>query len=579
MHEWTFLQLASRSTTDLQSLSIYYEPTRDRTVQPKKRNNKERASSQRQSTNTTHPPIIPSLNTPQYLGTYLLSYVKGKEAEATRLANQAKLQGLLSEEAEKKTSLATASAKLDSIQKSKEEEETQIAANLPAIDPVLTMLLDRTKASAVYYGRKETTAGGGTQIQYLKSTQTSVIGKVLKGGDEGEEPDEVGTYASSEGATWPLFQSKEEEETTPNPVEGEDDIVTIKTVYPPSVTVSNVIRDSTVKCFAQIPKLGSYLAVPVRYSSCLWDGGIGDAPPPAEPDAAVEGEAPADPAAEPAAEPSKYAPVTQMKECIIALDTCGQGRLFTATERTFAEDWGVKVSTSLEADEGKRWLDDIKRLEEMAAGESALAAEIEAAVAAGAAFGGDKVAALPEGSGEEVKALADAAGKLEAAYSAAEVGRNTIGVVGMQCNIPPRAEVLTVLSTALSICGDLGGGHTDPLNGKQDWSLIRQNAGESMWAKMKAFEPASLAASRVEALKAGLESLDPSTIAWGHVNPQCAGVGAILKWCQAAIANSEAYAALKDKEEETRLADEAAAAEAAAAEADAAAAAAEAEEE
>lgn len=152
------------------------------------------------------------------------------------------------------------------------------------------------------------------------------MGAVLKGAPEGEEE-------GAEGVTWPLFVSEEKEEVSTDPETGEETTATV-TVFPEAVEIENIVRTREVKCYG-IRKLGAYLAVPVRYSTCLQENSMEDAPPPPEPVPNEDGTMPeVDPDAPP---PPKYQPVLAPAEFLIGLDTSGQGRDFTAKEKAFAK--------------------------------------------------------------------------------------------------------------------------------------------------------------------------------------------------------------------------------------------------
>ena len=208
---------------------------------------------------------------------------------------------------EKEVADAAAAAKAE-----KDKREADLAEELSTstdtaslYGKVLSLIQDNTGAAGVYLGRKETTEAGIQQIQYVASTQEDMTGKVLKGAAEGEEE-------GMEGVTWPIFVSSEVEEVEIDEETQEEKTVT-KTVYPEEISVANVVRDSAVKCFG-LPKLGSYVAVPVRFNGCLHESSIEDAPPPPEPAPVDEADAEADAAAAPEPEPQEVSKKRKRRE-------------------------------------------------------------------------------------------------------------------------------------------------------------------------------------------------------------------------------------------------------------------------
>ncbi len=436
------------------------------------------------------------------------------------------------------------------------KEETDLEAELAEAkdtadlySKVLALVASRTGAVGVYLGRKEVNEAGVSQIQYLSSTQDLMKGTVLKGVPEGEEE-------GAEGVTWPLFVSSEVEETVIDPETQEESTVT-KTVFPEEIEVPNVVRDPAVKCFG-LPKLGSYLAVPVRYSTCLHDASIEDAPPPPEPVAAeeVEGEAPTEP--EVTEPPPKYSPVYQTAEYLIGLDTVGQGREFTAEEKTFAKSWAIKLAEASAAAELKLWNADIVAQEAMAAGEAAVVEGLAGSKEAAAAAAAEKLAALGDEASEDTKTLKDAEFKCAAALEVAKGLAESILSAG-SCNVAPKAEAVKCLQAAAMLSGIDKASYMDVLTGKVDWKLIK-GVVPSLLEKMEAFDASTLAPETLEPIKAVTEGLDENAIPFSHLVASSASMGTVLAWCNAAMAWVEAFVVFKQKEAEAAEAAAAAAA-------------------
>jgi hypothetical protein len=450
---------------------------------------------------------------------------------------------LEAEMAAAKTETDAAQASADAAASALTSEEDALAAELDGCSDiaaqygaVLALVAARTGATGVYLGRKEKKEDGVSQIQYLASTQDGVVGKVLKGVADGEEE-------GQEGVTWGLFVSSEVEETVVDP-ETQEESTTTKTVWPTDVTVGNIVRDPQVKCFG-IPKLGSYMAVPVRYQGCLQEGSIEDSPPPPEPVPNEDGSMPeVDPDAPP---PPKFQPVFAAADYVIGLDTAGQGREFTKSESDFARDWGLKLSAAAEKYERRLWEADIEGLS--AWGDVAdLAAAKAAAEKPPAAEGSDDEKAL-----EDAKNKAAAAGEVLAAL-AGEVEKTAA------CNAAPKAETVKAFAAAMGLAGFEKSAYMDELKGSISWPLVKASlAGLS--EKVAAWDVTTVSAEQVEATKASVEGLDEAAIPFTHIVPNSTAAGAALGWVTAGCAHVEAYIAFKAKEAEAA----AAAAEAAAA--------------
>jgi hypothetical protein len=101
---------------------------------------------------------------------------------------------------------------------------------------------------------------------------------------------------------------------------------------PLPLIIDNVMRDKRCKFFG-IPKLGSYVAVPLSLQSIDHDAGCLPGPPSAEAASSGEnGEENSAPApSEPLAPPPKYVMNKLPSEMIIGFDSIGNYRRFTVT--------------------------------------------------------------------------------------------------------------------------------------------------------------------------------------------------------------------------------------------------------
>lgn len=531
----------------------------------------------------------------QYLGTYLLSYVKAMEAEALKVASVERLTSLeaslAASEAASAASTAAASAKKKQLQAESDSLElslSETAVPPSGIDAVLSLLQVRTGATGAYFGRRETDSQGSSQIQYTNSTQEFMVGAVLKGGAEGEEE-------SFEGVTWPLFASSEVEETTVD-AEGEETTVT-RTVFPEDVVVENVVRNGGVKCFG-LPKLGAYLAVPVRFNSCLWEGGVEDAEPAPEveaveggegEEASEEAEAEAEAKAKEVAAPpprefDKFQPVYRQMECVIGLDTVGQGvgRLLDPESKDLAREWGGKLAGAKAKAELQAWKETVEKLQEWGQGEvdqstakeqgaAKLAEQVaqlsEAVAGAGAGAGAaeGEEAANATAMSEDVKALRESELRTASALELLGGTKAQLLAVGGFA-IPPRNESTKVLGAAMALIGTSEGDYVDVKTGKIDWGKLRMLVGEDFYAKVEALDVASVGDDEklLEKVRGMVEGSDEAGVPFSHVVVTSFTVGNLLGWVNAACAGAEANKAFKVKEAEAAAEAAAAAAEAAA---------------
>jgi hypothetical protein len=506
--------------------------------------------------------VIQPADSVDFLGSYLLTYVKTKEGEAARAekrlnlaaveARVAETNAAAAEEAANKVVLAEALAAAD---EALEEQMKSSGVVLEAVPDLLALLEKRTGATGVYLGRKQMSAAGASQIQYVSSTDgSSMTNSVLKGVAEGEEE-------GMEGCTWTLFTSEEVEEVVIDP-ETEEEVTNTKTVFPAMVSVDNVVRDKTVKHFG-LPKLGSYLAVPVRYNSCIFDGGIVEAPPPAEVDAEAadeekkdegseekEGEAKAE-AAAPAEPVAKYVQAFVPVEMVIGLDTIGQGKRFTPAQKELVISWATKASAAFVAVEKNMWNADVKTLESMVESEK----EAEATVAANKeAFPNtiaEKIAAEGEIS-EDVKAFKEAELKQGLSADAAKLCEERLTAIA-SLNIEPKSETMKVLSAALLLVGADKTSFSNAASEKLDWVLMKVTLADLI-SKISAFDVSTITSEKVEEVKAAYDGVEDGAVPFSFIVPTSGTASAVLVWVKAACEHAEASIAAKQREAEAAAA-------------------------
>mmetsp|Transcript_10662 Transcript_10662/g.21935 ORF Transcript_10662/g.21935 Transcript_10662/m.21935 type:complete len:535 (+) Transcript_10662:15-1619(+) len=500
----------------------------------------------------------------EYLGTYLLSYVKSKEMEASKQEAEKRMAVLL-EEANAANAAAEAEAATAAAAQSEKDKEEEVLANELATSTdtaslygkVLELIKARTNSAAVYLGRKETTDAGVSQIQYLASTQEDMVGKVLKGVAEGEEE-------GMEGVTWPIFTSSEVEETVVDPETGEESTVT-KTVYPEEIVVPNVCREPAIKCFG-LPKLGSYVAVPVRYSSCLHENGIEDAPPPPEPVAAedVDPEA-ATEATEPVVEeaPPKFSPVLVSSEYIIGFDSVGLGREFTSEEKAFAKKWATKLAEASAEAELKLWNADIATMEATASGEADVVAAIAAAKEAADTAAAAKLGELGEDVSEDEKAYKEVEGKTAAAVEVLAAVKDSLFSLALS-SVCPKSETVKALTGLVMIAGYEKATFTDVLTNKVEWSMLKKLINEELIEKIGSIDVTLWTGEgALDGVKGVIEGLEEAGTPFSHIVPTVAVTGAGIAVINAVAAKVEAHTVFETKKEEARVAAEEAAAAAA----------------
>jgi len=368
-----------------------------------------------------------------------------------------------------------------------------------------------------------------------------------------------------QGVTWPIFTSSEVEETVTDPETGDESTVT-KTVFPEEIVVTNVCREPAIKCFG-LPKLGSYVAVPVRFNSCLHENGIEDAPPPPEPVAAedVDPETPTE-AAEPVVEepPPKFAPVNVSSEFIVGFDSVGQGREFTEEEKAFAKAWAGKLAEASQAAELKLWNEDIKAMEAIAAGETDVVASIAAAKEAAATTAAASFGELGEEVSEDEKAYKDVELKAVAAVEVVTAVKDIL-VALAKCNVTPKSESVKALTGLVMIAGYEKGEYTDLLTNKVEWGMLKGLIGDGLIEKLAAIDITAWAAEgALDGVKGVVEGLEEAGTPFSHIVAVVSATGTVISLINAIAAKAEAYTVFEAKKAEAAAAAEEAAAAAAA---------------
>ena len=216
-----------------------------------------------------------------YIGKYLLAYVEREEGRAAQQALYDEYARVEKEEGEKEAAAAAAAAEAKAVAEAPKPDQVELDealsadADVPALHARVCALAKLgAGATSAYLGNKATTASEQAVINFVADTGCDMAGKTLMGA----APD-AGEDGGDEGVTFKLFVGTEVEVPAPEPAEGEEPgEPTTATEYPAHLLVENVCRDSAVKMYG-IPALGSYLAVPVKYTSYTHPEAVG-APPP-----------------------------------------------------------------------------------------------------------------------------------------------------------------------------------------------------------------------------------------------------------------------------------------------------------
>ena len=292
-----------------------------------------------------------------YLGNWLLNHaavLKKEEAEKTRAQRKSELiekhaQAMLDQENLKKEQ----EEKAQTAQQQEEDFKSTIANSLD-VDDLLPSLADhlkqKTQATACYIGILEKVKKPVTDaddenahldpeapevIRYIIATpgHEFMVNKVLK-----EEEGEI---------TYSVFKEEEQaDEEAPEEPQPQK----LKTAF-----VSDVVNEPRIKFF-DVPKLGSYMALPLVYRSCLeetaFDTGLEDLLEckrlRAEQEEEKEKIESMKEQGEEIPEELAEKEFNEIKESeykktpiklVVCLDTMGQDREFTAQEKEHAENW------------------------------------------------------------------------------------------------------------------------------------------------------------------------------------------------------------------------------------------------
>jgi len=477
----------------------------------------------------------------EYLGTYLIRYAdrdegKNKTAElfakAARLAEE-KDEAVAKAGAEAKAAEEAKAAALPGEQELLQElgSTREVAELYPK---VLEMVKLATGATSTYIGVKQASEAGPDGdppslpvITYLAGSEgADMEGQAMNGADPENEDG-----PPPEGITFDLFKGTEPPENPEADPEAEGEP---QLIYPEELVVANVVRHPGMKFFG-VPKIGAYVALPIRYKSCLHADGIGAEVPREE------------------GKPT-HEPVYNQCEMVLGMHTMGQaGRQFTGDEIAKAKSWAGKVSEALERAELTVWATEVeaKSIEaekEADVGETVAKAKAEAEAEADAV-----VQNLPEDMPDYDK-------ELEAKIQAYKAALKVVGVLEdklMEMNerrLPPKPEATRILQALLYTLLYPKEGFVESATRKVNWEKMRKVFVPQLLKTLKLYDPSSEKNvypryARVEEMKRMLE-IDEL--------PQEALYGVLFELCNKATEVRETAVATREARAEAEAAAKAA---------------------
>ena len=303
----------------------------------------------------------------EYMGRYLKAYCERKRAQAKLIEEVAAIESKLTQEEiennikrkEKQAADDAKAARADSLTDFLMSLESSCATKKEAMDKLCKFTADYMNVPACYIGVKKVINEVETLYYYSANDDiqaNKIVGKKLTApaGEGDDAPQRQGvSFEAFKVPEAPVVEPPEDapEGWQPPPPPG-----------PQPLVIDNCMRDTRCK-FYGIPKLGSFVAVPMIYASSDHTEGIAagelkvDAPP------AEEGAEPAPPA-----EPKMiWLPQkTVQQSMVLCLDTIGNYRQFQKKDIEIVQMIGEKLVNVFEAIETKQFqaqsafLDDAK---------------------------------------------------------------------------------------------------------------------------------------------------------------------------------------------------------------------------
>lgn len=311
----------------------------------------------------------------EFIGRYLLNYVQRKSAQEKAAAQLGEAESKYAAEESLNDIKRGAEATKAIEEKARATRLSDFLESLPttatnkqeAMNSVTSFVADYLTTQGAYLAVKRP-AGESEALHYYSASpgQEFLVGKKLpKAVEEGDE------VAPRQGLSFDAFKIPEVPEE--EPVEGEEGAPPKPPPKPQPLVVENCMRDKRLKFFG-IPKLGSYLAVPVVYQTLDHVEGVVvgvTEPPPADPE---------NPDAPVVLPEMTYTAAKVPCSILLGLDTVGEYRTFKPHEISTAVSVGDALAATLEAIEAKMFENHVQFLQGHAAIGEAIAA-ILAAVA------------------------------------------------------------------------------------------------------------------------------------------------------------------------------------------------------
>ncbi len=355
-----------------------------------------------------------------------------------------------------------------------------------------------------------------SQLRYLATT-------------EGHEWMLQRSMVEGQGVTFPCWVLPEPEEDEEEEEEDDEDDEEGEAKPPkpqpelPVVQVDSVLHDGPVK-FHAIPKLGGYVAVPLRYSSLLHGEALPEVPEDTPPEEEGEEEEDDDASARSgsegkegktqqeegkdgeAAEQPVLPGIAKDVDLAVCVDTVGQNRPITAEQLQHIKTWTGMLKAALERTEKQAYEADWRALEALRKGNTALLEDWEnTTMTVAEEVDSDKAAQLEDAGdepSEELVALLDASAPVQVALRCLAVPQVAAQWAPIQQRkVPPSGDAFKVLCAVAHILGaskpDLGDANsrapTVPV-----WSAVQSFLGSDALSKVQAYVPEAKPATEEE---------------------------------------------------------------------------------
>ena len=310
-----------------------------------------------------------------FLGNWLLNYSKSRQNLNTESQNSTKRE-LLQEQYEKSLHLQqeheqNLRQEAEKLQKQEEDLKSKLLQACDVYDllpKLINHIKDSSFAAAGYFGLLEKLKRAVTDLddekahvdeeaplvlRYINASDNSgfMIGQVLKE-EEGQ-------------ATWSIWKEEEEEEPQDDEDQTQVNKPRLKIAF-----VEDVVNDPRIKFF-DVPKLGSYLAAPVTYASCLFessfDAGVEDFLECKKKRIAQEEEKVKYEASKGEEEEARVFEEIKLEKfksievkLVLALDTLGLDKVFKDEQKEYVIDWALMIKSALERSEEEALRNDIE---------------------------------------------------------------------------------------------------------------------------------------------------------------------------------------------------------------------------